>query len=131
MAQVMKIPPKKSKVSQLLELGGTIAGGIIGGTAAGPGGAAVGGAVGGSVIGHSAGGIAVNILEPPKQEIGVEKQSTATALMRRQQQLAQDNLAVLNEAEQNLAYLPENLRQQYAPAIMQARYLEQQKRGLV
>jgi hypothetical protein len=51
-------------------------------------------------------------------------------MMRRQQQLSQDNLATLKQAEAALPQLPESLRQQYAPAIVQARSMEMAKRGM-
>jgi hypothetical protein len=51
-------------------------------------------------------------------------------MARKQQQMGQDNLAVLKQAEAHLPTLPEDLRQQYGPPIIQARMAEQQRRGM-
>ena len=127
MAEVYRPPPKRSKLSELMEIGGGIAGGIAGASGGGP-----PGAIAGAAVGSSLGGTIGNIVEPPKETPRAGgSESKSTALMRRQQQIAQDNLATLKSAEQNLTYLPEDLRQEYAPAIMRARYLEEQRRGLV
>lgn len=114
MAQVM-IPQKRDSTGQALQLGGAIAG-----ASAGPSGA---------LTGYSAGGAASSFLQKPQPQ-GVESSGQAAAMARRQQQLAQDNLETLKQAEASLPALPEHLRQEYAPAIIQARMLEEQQRGL-
>jgi hypothetical protein len=42
-----------------------------------------------------------------------------------------DNLTALRNAEAAAAYLPEKQRQSYLPAIVAARRLEEQQRGMV
>lgn len=124
MAQVIR-PQTKSDLGEVLTLGGAIAGGVLG-SAGGPAGAA-----GGAALGGGLGGMASNMLEPPKpQESPLQGGGESAAMLRRQQQMSQDSLGTLKAAEAQLPNLPESLRQQYAPAIVQARMMEQQKRGL-
>lgn len=55
----------------------------------------------------------------------------AGAMARRNLQLSTDNLSALKDAESNLSYLPENIRQQVAPTIITARMMaEQQGQGV-
>lgn len=117
MSQVI-IPPKKGN-GELFQIGGAIAGGIVGGPAGAMTGYSLGGALGGMEN------------QSNKQAQGTQQSGQSDAMMRRQQQMAQDNLQVLKNAEASLPTLPEELRQQYAPAIVQARMMEEQKRGLV
>lgn len=118
----IQVPNKNAQLFQtVLPAAGAIIGGIYGG---GPAGAAAGGAIG-SV---AAQGLTQN------QSSGVPQvgggQGDADAMMRRQRQLSDDNLKKLVDAEGALHQLPEEQRQQYAPAIIQARMLEQQRQGL-
>lgn len=127
MAQVL-MPQKKNNDSELFQLAGGIAGGILGTGVGGPG----AGTAAGAALGSQLGGTAGNLLtQTPSQgqspSIGGEGQ--AAAMARRQQQMSQDNLATLKQAEGQLPQLPEELRQQYAPAIVQARMMEEKKRG--
>lgn len=54
----------------------------------------------------------------------------ASAMARMAQQKSQDNLQVLKSAEAQLPRLSERLRQEYGPPIIQARMLEERKRGI-
>lgn len=111
--QVMMPQPQNSD-GQIFQVGGTVIGGALGGTP----GAAVGGMVGGGVS-----------PQPPRPQAlqTSDNGSQADAMMRRSQQLTQDNMQTLTQAEAALPTLPEDLRQQYAPAITQARMLQQQQ----
>ena len=122
MAQISRIQPKQGGASELLTIGGGIAGGILG--AGNP--AAI---AGGAGLGNMAGGM-VDPQKPPSTTIGGGDGSQASAMARRQMQASQDNLATLRQAEAVLPKLPEPLRQEYAPAIVQARLLEQNRRGM-
>ncbi len=125
MAQVIRPQPRDSGFKELLALGGGVAGGVIGGSAGGVG--AVPGAAAGVGIGQTAG----SILDPNKpQQENPQAGGQASAMARRQAQMSQDNLATLKQAEASLPSLPEELRQQYAPAIIRARMMEQQARGI-
>lgn len=118
MAQVIRPQPQQGDLNQLLSVGGAIAGGVVGGLP---------GAAAGAGIGQMAGGL-LNPAQGPAPSAG-GGDSEAAAMARRQQQQSQDNLATLKQAEATLPSLPESLRQQYAPAIVQARMLEQQRMG--
>ena len=117
MAQVMMPPKKDNGFGQILPIAGAVVGGIYGG---GPAGAATG---------YSIGSAASNYLS----STGNQQQPVSSGtLQRRQMQLDQpDNLTALRNAEQAAAYLPEKQRQSYLPAIVTARRLEEQQRGMV
>jgi hypothetical protein len=118
MAQVIMPPKKENGFGQILPIAGAVVGGIFGG---GPAGAATG---------YSLGGAASNILSSNQSQ--QQPLQTSGALQRRQDQLNQpDNLTALRNAEQAAAYLPERQRQSYLPAIVTARRLEEQQRGMV
>lgn len=120
MAEVIRPNRQENSLNSLL----TVGGGVIG--------AAYGGGLGAALTGAGAGQMAGGLLngqKSPQQNIPLNSQ--ASAMARRQQSMSQDNLATLKQAEATLPQLPESLRQQYAPAIVQARMLEQQKRGIV
>lgn len=124
MPPVMMPQKKDNGMGSLLTIGGAVAGGVAGsvvpgaGTIAGAGlGATLGGAAGGLLSSQQAGGQG-----SPNSEMG--------AMQRRSDQMGTDNLASLKAAELQLPSLPENLRQQYAPPIIQARMLEQQRQGI-
>ena len=121
MAQVM-VPPKNknSELGQILPVAGAVVGGIYGG------------GIGGASAGDALGGAASNLLGAnQQQQLGVQQQG-GSALERRQMQLDQpDNLTALRNAETAAAYLPEKQRQSYLPAIVAARRLEEQQRGIV
>lgn len=121
------VPPKKQSnfMGDILPLAGAVVGGFLGhGQPAG----VIGGAAAGSAIGSTAG----NLLgSNQQQQLGVQQQG-GSALERRQVQLNQpDNLTALRNAEAAAAYLPEKQRQSYLPAIVTARRLEEQQRGMV
>jgi hypothetical protein len=118
MAQVIRPQNQNNDLSNLLTIGGAVIG-----AGSGPGGAAAG-----AGLGQMAGGI-MQPQQPPQQnpESGGGQ---ASAMARRQQQMSQDNLATLKQAEAALPSLPEGLRQQYSPAIIRARMMEQQNRGM-
>lgn len=120
MAQVIRPQKPSGGLGEVLGIGGAVIGGIMGGGAPG--------AAAGAGVGQTAG----NMLEPPEapQQPVNSSLSEANAMKRRQEQLATDNLAVLKQAEASLPSLPEDMRQQYSPAIIQARMLEQQRRGM-
>lgn len=120
MAQVIRPQvPDDNLLKNVLTIGGGIAGAVYGGP-------------GGAVAGAGAGQLAGGILSPqkPPQENPQSGGGEAAAMTRKQQQMSQDTLGTLKQAEASLPTLPENLRQQYAPAIIQARMLEEQKRGM-
>jgi len=117
---VMQPQRRRSETGDILTLGGGILGAIGGG---GP-----GGAVAGANIGQTVGAMS----EPPNTNANVpggSNQSQAEAMARRQQQMAQDNLQILKNAEAALPMLPESLRQEYAPGIIRARMMEERARG--
>ena len=118
MAQV-NVPQKRDDTNALLQIGGAALGAY-----------ATGGSPQGAMAGASAGGMIGGLNQKPQNQ-PVQAEGQAAAMARRQQQMAQDNLQVLKQAEAQLPSLPEPVRQQYAPAIVQARMLEEQKRGLV
>ena len=120
---------KQNNMGQYLQAGGAIAGGIIGSIV--PGAGTIAGATAGAALGGVAGGLA-DASQKQDAPSGVPQQpSQAYAMSQRQQKLSQDNLATLQQAEAGLPQLPEHLRQQYAPAVIQARMLEERQRGLV
>lgn len=127
MAQVV-MPQRRQAgdLSNLLGIGGAVTGGIIGG--AGTGGTPQG-AMMGATAGYGLGQAAGNVLTPQQQQQQSLPQTEMEALRRRHAQLNTDNLAILKQAEAQLPSLPEELRQQYAPAIIQARMAEEQRRG--
>jgi hypothetical protein len=123
MAQV--IVPQKQKnqgLSEILTLGGAGVGAVLGGP---------GGALAGASLGSTLGGTAGSYINQNEPQGTAGAPSQNMAMQRRSQQLGTDNLAALKQAEMQLPKLPEDLRQQYTPAIVQARMLEQQKRGMV
>jgi hypothetical protein len=125
MAQVI-VPQKKKNegLSEILTLGGAAGGAMLGGP---------GGAMAGASLGASLGGVGGSLISQnqPQGTAGVPgAPSQSMAMQRRSQQLGTDNLMALTQAEKQLPNLPEDLRQQYAPAIIQARMLEQKQRGL-
>ena len=117
MATVL-IPQKKrdDQLNKLLEGGGAAIGAYYGGE---------GGAAAGAQAGRDSGNI-FNAQAPAPQTI--QTNSDSSAMARRMRQLSEDRLAVLRQSEAALAELPEPLRRQYAPAIVEARMLEEQKR---
>lgn len=120
MAQVNLPAKRSSQAPTLFGLAGAVAGAASGG--------GIPGAMAGASVGQTAGGLLTAQNAPPPTVGGGN--SEAMAMARKNQQSAQDNLAVLKKAEADLPGLPEDLRQQYSPAIIQARMLEEQKRGL-
>lgn len=117
MAQVIR-PQKKDDTGEMFQLGGAGIGAVLGGPA-------------GAMTGAGVGGTAAGILapqQPPAQSLGGGGGSEAAAMARKQQQMSEDNLSTLKNAEASLPGLPESLRQQYTPAIVQARMLEEQRR---
>lgn len=118
-------PSNDNTLGTLLTIGGMAAGGAL----AGPGIAAT---LGGAATGGGLGSTAGNILSPAQQQLsdnGGSGGSETAAILRKQQQMSQNSLDTLKNAEAQLPSLPESLRQQYAPAIVQARMYEQQKQG--
>ncbi len=115
MAQINRATPSSSGLNDLLTIGGGAAGAYYGGPM---------GAAAGMGAGQAAGGI---LNAPPPQAPSVP-QGDSAAMARRQMQESQDNLAILKQAEASLPSLPENLRQQYAPAIIEARMKAEQDR---
>lgn len=115
MPQVISPQPQPSGLSSILPLAGMAIGSF-----GGPGGAAAG-----STIGSVAGGM----VDPTRQsqQLPTSGNSEADAMARRSQQ--QDPLTTLKQAEAVLPNLPENIRQQYAPAITQARVMAEQKQS--
>ena len=157
MAQI-NMPQRKnpnSDAAKYLPLAGAIIGGAVSGGAGAPAGAAAGaaaagtgaaaaaapvaaGGIGAAVTGASTGAGLGGVLQgavssnDQQRQPGIPQQpSQAYAMSQRQQKLSQDNLATLQQAESQLPRLPEQLRQQYAPAVIQARMLEERQRGLV
>lgn len=120
MAQVNRPQVQNNDLSNLLTIGGAAIGGIAGGPQ-------------GALTGAGAGQMAAGVLAPPQAQAPMADNggSQAAAMARRQQQMSQDNLATLKQAEANLPHLPEDLRQQYGPSIIRARMMEEQKRGMV
>jgi len=96
-------------------------------------GAYVTGSPQGAMAGSSAGNMIGNFFEsdkgPRNTPMVPVRSAEANAMSRRGEQLSQDNLTTLASAESYLPQLPEDLRQQYAPAIIQARMLEEQRRS--
>lgn len=128
MAQVMVPPRNKNGIlGEILPVAGAIVGGVVGGGATGG-----AGALSGAGAGYGLGSAASNLLSAnQQQQLGVQQQG-GSALERRQVQLNQpDNLTALRNAEAAAAYLPEKQRQSYLPAIVTARRLEEQQRGMV
>lgn len=139
MAQIMMPKKSESKMGSYLQAGGAIGGAIVGtmaapgaGTAAGATtGATLGGALTGAATGSALGGTLGGLASRGPEGGGIPQGGSELAAMtRRHQQLGQDNLATLSQAEKHLTSLPEGLRQQYAAPIIQARMLEQRQRGL-
>lgn len=129
MAQVNLIEyRKKSALGELLPIAGAVAGGYIGYQAGGGAPGALKGAGAGAALGQ----LGANTLDgdsgPRPQQLS--SNSEAAAMSRRMQQQSQDNLADFRKAEAALPYLPEDLRQEYGPAIVRARMMEEQRRGL-
>lgn len=120
MAQVL-VPPrnKNGELGQILPIAGAAVGAVFGGPA-------------GAMTGYSLGGAAGNVMGANEQQQLDVQQAGGSALERRQMQLNQpDNLTALRNAETAAAYLPEKQRQSYLPAIVAARRLEEQQRGIV
>jgi hypothetical protein len=124
------VPPRNKNgiLGEILPLAGAVVGGVIGGGASGG-----AGALSGAGAGYGLGSAASNLLGAnQQQQLGVQQAGGGSALERRQIQLNQpDNLTALRNAEAAAAYLPERQRQSYLPAIVTARRLEEQQRGMV
>ena len=134
MAQI-NMPQRKNpnnEAAKYLPLVGAGIGALAGGVGAAPG-AALGASLSGASTGAGLGGIAQGAVasNSPQRSQGIPQPNQASAMAQRQQKLSQDNLATLQQAEAGLPKLPEHLRQQYAPAVIQARMLEERQRGLV
>lgn len=131
MPQIQAIKRKSEGYGNIAQLAGTVAGGIVGSIVPGVGtlaGAGLGGTLGGAAGGAVDNSQSLGMQPIPQGQSGGGAEMAA--MSRKQQQMGQDNLAVLQNAETHLPSLPEDLRQQYAPAIVQARMLEQQRRGM-
>lgn len=119
MPQVIMPQQQPSGLSSILPVAGAVGGAAYGGLP---------GAAAGAGLGSLAGGM----VDPkqPTQQFPSSGNSEADAMARRSQQ--QDPLATLKQAEAALPSLPEHIRQQYAPAITQARVLaeQQQRQGV-
>lgn len=113
-AQVMMPQKKKSDASQLLEIGGTVAGGVLGGVFGGPAGAIGGASAGGNLAG-SVGGM-----------LGAD--NGGGAMGRRMQQAnptpsapqVEDPIQALEQSRIALASAPPEIQQEYTPAIQAA-----------
>ena len=116
MGRINQIQPSQNSNGALLSIAGQLAGTALGG----PVGGAVGGMVGGKLAGSGT--------PQAPQATGA---SESDAMRRRIEQNNENNLSTLMQAEQTLPSLPEDMRQEYGPAIVQARILEQRKRGMV
>lgn len=115
MAQVIRPQTDSGNdLRNLLTIGGAVVGGVYGGAP---------GAAAGAGLGQMAGGMLAPQQSPQQNPQGG---SEAAAMARRQAQMSQDNLGALKQAEATLPSLPENLRQEYAPAIVKARMMAQQ-----
>lgn len=118
MAEVLMPQKKQSNgLNRALTIGGAALGGIYGG--------GFSGAMAGAQAGQMAGGLIGS--NQPQQQQGVPN----SAMQRRLQMQQTDNLATLRDAEAATATLPEKLRQEYMPPIVQARMLEERRRGMV
>lgn len=109
MARINPVQKKDSGLSEILTIGGGIAGAIYGGPA---------GAAAGAGIGQMAGGM-IEPAEPPGPNISGGEE--ASAMARRSARMGTDNLAALKQAEARLPELPEELRQRYSTPIIAAR----------
>jgi hypothetical protein len=123
---------KESTLAKMLSVGGGVVGGILGGMATG-GAGAIGGAAGGSSLGGMIGGM----LDPAKQataaatkEADMLETSGDSAMARKLAAAREDRLAALRQAEASLPQLPPELREAYAPTIVQATMQEEKRRAM-
>ena len=137
MAQVnvpqMGGPSRGSQDTKMVfQLGGAILGGLAGGVPGAVAGAQAGGAAAGLVEAKSA-GEAVNSgigVASGAQGFANKPAGTSPAMKRRLDTIQTDNLETLQAAEGAAATLPESTRQRILPNLVQARMLEQRKRGM-
>lgn len=121
MARQVMMPQKKNDMSQLLQMGGTVAGGILGGLAGGPAGA-IGGASGGGALAGSVG----NMVGIDGGGSAMERRLQAQASPTQTPQV-EDPMTALQNARVALAQQPKEIQQEYTP-ILQAAMLKA-KRG--
>jgi hypothetical protein len=114
-----------------------LAGAVVGGAAGFAGGGGPLGAAQGAVVGGSAGEMVGGIVDPVKEKVVTERPTdfgarpqTSAAIQRRSEQLTQDNLQLLEQAEVAAQELPEQERQILLPNLTQAKLLERKKRGI-
>lgn len=124
MAQVY-MPEKKSN-NGIFQLGGAIVGGVLGGYAT----ESPQGAMAGATAGAGLGGLAGQQISPDKPQPQPLASNTGSAMERRRQQLENDPLMQLKQAEVAVAKAPEPVQTEYGPAIQRARMLEEQRRGI-
>ena len=127
----------------IFQLGGAIIGGIYGGPAGAVAGAGVGGAAAGLLESKDAGsavssgvqvGAGVQGMRQNSQMSlaeGAKQPGASPAMKRRLDTVSSDPLDALLQAESAAATLPESTRQRILPNLVQARMLEQRKRGTV
>ena len=126
--QVMQPQKKPSGLSDILQVGGAIAGGML----AGPGGAA---ALSGAMTGAAAGGIVGGVLDKTKQQaqqapVNDQSEAIRRRMMNMQEQRA-SNLQALMAAEDATKALSVQQQQQYLPALTRARLAASRDMGVV
>lgn len=109
----INIPQRKDNLAGLGAIG------AVAGFVAPPVGAAIGAA---QIAGN---------LSKPKPVTPIPQDNKSSAMMRRMDDLKQDNLMQLQEAQASLKTLPPDLQKQYAEPLATATMLEKQQRGLV
>lgn len=116
---------------------GAVAGGVIGAIAGGP--AAPAGALAGSSAGMGLGSALGSFVDRPDREQvvsqgspsvgGISPSGSSDAMLRRLQIQRENRLAALTQAEAALPQLGAQAVQDFGPAIIQARILEQKRAG--
>lgn len=124
------MPGRSNGLGNDLRLGGAIAGGVVGGIAGGAAGGvgAPAGAAGGATMGYGLGGMAGDLLGGGGKAGPPTMESSQGAISRRA--ASQGQSQDLAAADAALRRMPPEYQQQYGPAIKQARYLDEQQRGM-
>jgi hypothetical protein len=109
------------------EGGGQAAGGIIGTVTGGPMGGMTGAGIGGQ-----AGSMFRREVDLPQsvQVQGVQATDSDSAISRRLAASREDRLAALNRAQSALGSLPKDMREEYAPVLVQATMAEEKRRAM-
>lgn len=109
------------------EGGGQVMGATIGAKAGGPAGAMMG-----ANIGSTTGSMFKRDVDLPQtvQVQGAQTPESDSAISRRLAASREDRLAALTRAQNALGQLPKDLREEYAPVIVQATMAEEKRRAM-